>query len=142
MNRRALAAVSILAIAVALAAALTAASVSTHAQRSRNRGMVHNMEATADKAGSHPATFTLDGPAVITCIRATSEIPNSNPAPACRITANGFNGTMAPPSNATLKAGDITLTCVGQGSFLRCDARVDIPPPGQQPAAPASPSAQ
>jgi hypothetical protein len=131
MNRRSLA-------VCLVALAISASALVSHAQRSRNRGVVHNMEATADKAGAHPNTFTLTGPALITCVRATSEVPNSHPAPACRISANGFNGTMAVNSNTTLKAGDITLSCIGQGAFLRCDARVDIPPPGQQPAAPPS----
>jgi hypothetical protein len=126
MIRRSLAVVCLFAVAFALVAV-----AASHAQRSRNRGVVHNMEATSDKAGAHPNTFNLTADAKITCIRATSEIPNSNPAPACRITANGFNGTMALNSSATLKPGDITLACIGQGAFLRCDARVDIPPPTQ-----------
>jgi hypothetical protein len=130
MNRRPLAIVCLAALVVVL----SAVAVSTRAQRSRNRGVVHNMEATADKAGAHPDKFALTAPALITCVRATSEIPDSNPAPACRISANGFNGTMAANSNATLKAGDITLSCVGQGPMLRCDARVDIPPPATPPS--------
>ncbi len=128
MNRRSLAIVCLLATAIFVTAAVAA-----HAQRARNHGVVHNMSAWVDtNSGAHPDKFTITGPALITCVRATSEVPNSNPKPACRISANGFNGTMAPPvSNATLKAGDITLSCVGQGTMLRCDARVDIPPPAQ-----------
>ena len=134
MNRRFLAVVCLGALAIASFA------LAADAQRSRNRGMVHNLEATADKAGAHPATFNLTSDAKITCIRATSEIPNSTPTPACRISANGFNGTMNLNSSATLKPGDITLSCIGAGAFLRCDARVDIPPPGQQPTLPATSS--
>ncbi|MGD0304772.1 MAG: hypothetical protein ABSC71_08080 [Candidatus Acidiferrales bacterium] len=142
MNRRSLALVCLAAIVAVLA--FSAAALVTRAQRSRNHGVVHNMSAWVDtNSGAHPDKFTITGPALITCVRATSEVPHSNPAPACRISANGFNGTMAPPnSNATLKAGDITLSCVGQGTMLHCDARVDIPPPGQQPAAPATPPSQ
>ncbi|MGA8038120.1 MAG: hypothetical protein WA823_01650 [Candidatus Acidiferrales bacterium] len=123
----------------ALAASLSVAAA-VHAQRARNHGVVHNMSAWVDtNSGSHPDKFTIAGPALITCVRATSEVPNSNPKPACRVSANGFNGTMSPPtSNATLKAGDITLGCVGQGTMLHCDARVDIPPP----APPATPPSQ
>ena len=141
MNRPSLAIVSLAAIVTVLA--LSAAALVAHAQRSRNHGVVHNMSAWVDTtSGAHPDKFTVTGPALITCVRATSEVPNSDPKPACRISANGFNGTMAPPtSNATLKSGDITLSCVGQGTMLRCDARVDIPPPAQPPAS-ATPSTQ
>jgi hypothetical protein len=140
MKRRSVA----LVCAMLAVAALLSVGVAAHAQRSRNRGQVHNMSAWVDtNSGAHPDTFTITGPALITCVRATSEVPNSNPKPACRISANGFNGTMAPPdSNATLKAGDITLSCVGQGTILRCDARVDIPPPGQAPSAPSTTPSQ
>ena len=140
MNRRSVA----LVCAMLAVAALLSVGVAARAQRTRNHGVVHNMSAWVDtNSGAHPDKFTITGPALITCVRATSEVPHSNPAPACRISANGFNGTMAPPnSNATLKAGDITLSCVGQGTMLHCDARVDIPPPGQQPAAPATPPSQ
>ncbi|MGB9068414.1 MAG: hypothetical protein WCC21_07580 [Candidatus Acidiferrales bacterium] len=131
MNHRSIEYVCLIALAV------SASALASQAQRSRNRGQVHNMEATADNSGAHPNTFSLTGPALITCVRATSEVPNSNPAPACRISANGFNGTMTVNSNATLKPGDITLSCIGQGAFLHCDARVDIPPP-QAPATPPS----
>jgi hypothetical protein len=132
MNRHSIEYVCLIALAV------SASALASHAQRSRNRGQVHNMEATADKSGAHSNTFTLTGPALITCVRATSEAPNSDPVPACRISANGFNGTMTVNSNATLKPGDITLSCIGQGAFLRCDARVDIPPPGQAATTPPS----
>ena len=132
MNRRSIAYVCLVALAV------SASALAGHAQRSRSRGQVHNMEATADKSGAHSDTFTLTGPALITCVRATSEVPASNPAPACRISASGFNGPMTVNSSATVKPGDINLSCIGQGAFLRCDARVDIPPPGQAATTPPS----
>lgn len=127
MNRRLIAEVCL--SAVCLVGAL-GASVNAHAQRHKV-GVVHNLEATAEKGVAHPATFTLTGPGTITCVRAFSDVMNPNPAPACKIAANGFNGTMAVNSNATLKAGDITLTCTGPGEMLRCDARVDIAAAGQ-----------
>jgi hypothetical protein len=135
MNRRSLSFLCF-AMLVVFAAALTA-----HAQRRGSHGVVHNMSAWVDtNSGAHPDKFTVTGPALITCARATSEVSNSDPKPACRIAANGFTGTMTPGSNATLKAGDITLSCVGAGTMLHCDARVDIPPPTA--TAPAATPAQ
>jgi hypothetical protein len=127
MNSRSFAAfaLSVFTLAVALSAVHSA-----QAQRHKP-GVVHNLEATLDKGVAHPATFTLTAPALITCVRAFSDVPNPNPAPMCKISANGFTGTMAPNSNATLKAGEITLNCTGPGSLVRCDARVDITPSAQ-----------
>jgi hypothetical protein len=127
MKRRLIAEVCLLAVCAVLAMAVAAGA---HAQRHKV-GVVHNLEATAEKGVAHPATFTLTGTGTITCVRAFSDVMNPNPVPACKIAANGFNGTMAVNSNATLKAGDITLTCTGPGVMLRCDARVDITPPAQ-----------
>jgi hypothetical protein len=127
MNRRLIGELRLLAVCAAGAMAVAAGA---HAQRHKV-GVVHNLEATAEKGVAHPATFTLTGPGTITCVRAFSDVMNPNPVPACKIAANGFNGTMAVNSNATLKAGDITLTCTGAGVMLRCDARVDITPPTQ-----------
>jgi len=125
MKRRFVAGVSLAVMAV-----VALSAVKAHAQRHKV-GVVHNLEATLDKGVAHPATYTLTGPALITCVRAFSDVPNPNPAPMCKISANGFTGTMAPNSNATLKAGDITLNCTGPGSLVRCDARVDISPSTQ-----------
>jgi hypothetical protein len=123
-------------ITVALAIfalAIASFAIATVAQRARNRAQVHAMQASSDHGKMLSATFTLATPATITCLNATSEVPNGTPAPACHIVANGFNGTMSIKSSATLKPGDITLTCIGAGGFLRCDARVDIPSPTTSP---------
>jgi hypothetical protein len=101
-----------------------------HAQRAR-RGKVQSLQATSDKAGPHPATATITGPATVTCLNAVSETPNVQPPPACRISGPGFSGILVKGKTANLTGpGDVTLTCSGQG-FMRCDARVDIPPPTQ-----------
>jgi hypothetical protein len=106
--------------------------IAAHAQRSRNRGQVHSMQASSDHGTMHADKFTINTPVKITCANAVSEVPNSQPVPACRLTATGFNGTLSINSSIDLKdPGDITLTCVGQGGFLRCSARVDIPAPAQ-----------
>jgi hypothetical protein len=109
-----------------------AVAFAAHAQRSRNHGQVHSMQASSDHGAMHADKFTINTPVKITCMNATSEVANSQPVPACRLTATGFNGVLAISSAIDLKApGDITLTCIGQGGFLRCSARVDIPPPTQ-----------
>jgi hypothetical protein len=99
-----------------------------YAQRAPH-GKVQSLQATSDKAGAHPATATITGPATVTCLSAVSETPNVQPPPACRIAGPGFSGILVKGKTANLTGpGDVTLTCSGQG-FLRCDARVDIPPP-------------
>jgi hypothetical protein len=127
MNRRFFVAVCVAACTLVVASGPT---LSTHAQRHKP-GVVHNLEATLDRGVAHPDKFTLAGTGLIACVRASSDVPNSSPTPMCKIAANGFTGTMAAGSNATLKAGDITLSCIGGGSLIRCDARVDITPPTQ-----------
>jgi hypothetical protein len=124
MNRSLVAGICLSVLGIAVAVGATA---SANAQRHKV-GVVHNLEATLDRGVAHPAAFSPTGPGTITCVRAFSDVPNSKPAPTCKITANGFNGTMAVNSNATLKTGEITLSCTGPGSLVRCDARVDIAP--------------
>lgn len=48
----------------------------------------------------------------------------------CHVVAPGFTGNLAKGEAKDLTAaGNVTLTCNGQGPMLRCAARVDIPPP-------------
>ena len=104
-----------------------------NAQRPRNRAQVHSLQATTDASGSHPDKADITGPVTFTCLNAVSETPNTRPAPACHITAPGFNGTLVIGKTASATgAGTVTLSCVGQG-YIRCSARVDIPAPGTPP---------
>ena len=101
------------------------------AQRARP-GKVQSLQATSDKAGSHPASANIAGPAALTCLNAVSEVPNSTPAPSCRVAAPGYTGNLNIGQKISItKPGAVTLTCNGQGPMLRCSARVDIPPPTQ-----------
>lgn len=98
------------------------------AQRAR-LGKVQSLQATSDKAGPHPASANIAVPATLTCLNATSEVPNGNPAPSCRVAAPGYNGNVNVGQKISItKPGAVTLTCNGQGPMLRCIARVDIPP--------------
>ena len=117
-----------------LAVSILALSYQANAQRPRNRAQVHSLQATTDSSGSHPDKADITGPVTFTCLNAVSETPNTRPAPACHITAPGFNGTLVIGKTANVTgAGTVTLTCVGQG-YLRCSARVDIPAPGASPS--------
>jgi hypothetical protein len=91
------------------------------------RGKVHSLQATSDKGGEHPASTEISGPATVTCLNGVSETPNTQVS--CSVTGPGFNGVLNKGKSANLTgAGTVTLKCRGQG-FMRCDARVDIPPP-------------
>jgi hypothetical protein len=116
--------ISIVAVVLAAALALTTGS---DAQRAR-LGKVQSLQATVDQGGVHPSSAEVTGPVKITCMNSVSELPNSQPAPGCRIVAPGFTGNLAKGqvTNAT-GAGTVTLTCSGQG-LLRCSARIDTPP--------------
>ncbi|MGA8408931.1 MAG: hypothetical protein WB680_17270 [Candidatus Acidiferrales bacterium] len=115
---------SLLAVTAVFAIART-----SNAQRAR-LGKVQSLQATSDSSGVHPASAAIAGPAKITCLNATSEAPNSRPAPSCHVVAPGFTGNLAKAEAKDLTAaGNVTLTCNGQGPMLRCTARVDIPPP-------------
>jgi hypothetical protein len=47
------------------------------------------------------------------------------------VSGPGFSGVLNKGKSANLTgAGTVTLKCRGQG-FMRCDARVDIPPPSK-----------
>ena len=117
-----------LVLLLAVAVVLTMA-YSGHAQRAR-LGKVQSLQATSDKAGPHPATAAISGPVTVTCLNAASEVPNSKPVPSCHVVAPGFTGNLDIGKSTNLTgAGNITLTCNGQGVMLRCSARVDIPPP-------------
>jgi hypothetical protein len=108
---------------------LFAIAHTTNAQRAR-LGKVQSLQATTDSSGAHPATAAIAGPAKITCLNATSEAPNSRPTQSCHVVAPGFTGNLAKGETKDLTAaGNVTLTCNGQGPMLRCAARVDIPPP-------------
>lgn len=101
----------------------------SNAQRAR-LGKVQSLQATTDSSGAHPATAAIAGPAKITCFNAVSEAQNSKPVPSCHVVAPGFTGNLAKGEAKDLTAaGNVTLTCNGQGPMLRCTARVDIPPP-------------
>jgi hypothetical protein len=101
----------------------------TTAQRAR-LGKVTSLQATTDSSGPHPATAAIAAPARITCLNAVSEAPNSRPTPSCHVVAPGFTGNLAKGEAKDLTAaGNVTLTCNGQGPMLRCTARVDTPPP-------------
>ena len=115
--------------AVLLIAMALAIAGATNAQRAR-LGKVQSLQATTDSGVSHPATAAIAGPAKITCLNAVSEAPNSKPVPSCHVVAPGFTGNLAKGEAKDLTAaGNVTLTCNGQGPMVRCTARVDIPPP-------------
>jgi hypothetical protein len=116
-------------VAVLLLAALFAVGHAGYAQRTRP-GKVQSLQATVDSGVPHPASAAIAGPALLTCMNATSEIPNSKPAPSCHIVAPGFTGNLQKGGDVNLTtAGNVTLTCNGQGPMLRCAARLQIPPP-------------
>lgn len=117
--------------AVLLVAVLFALAHITNAQRAR-LGKVTSLQATTDTSGAHPATAAISSPAKITCLNAVSEAPNSRPVPSCHVVAPGFTGNLAKGEAKDLTAaGNVTLTCNGQGPMLRCAARLDIPPPSR-----------
>ena len=102
----------------------------TAAQRAP-RGTVHALQATSDNAGVHAAKTDITGPVKVTCANAVSETPNSRPTPSCHIVAPGFTGNLDKGKGiSVIGPGTVTLTCNGQG-YMRCDARVDIPPPSK-----------
>lgn len=118
-------------LAALLAVAVFAMTFSANAQRA-NRGKVQSLQATTDNTGAHPATAAVAGPATLTCLNATSEDLNSKPVPSCHVVAPGFTGNLNKGQTVNLtKAGNVTLTCNGQGPMLRCTARVDTPPPSK-----------
>jgi len=111
-----------------LLAALFIAPSRSSAQRAR-LGKVHSLQATSDKSGEHPASTEISGPATVTCINGASETPNTQVS--CSVTGPGFSGVLNRGKSANLTvAGTVTLKCHGQG-FMRCDARVDVPPPAK-----------
>jgi hypothetical protein len=112
-----------------LATAILLLGYTASAQRAR-LGKVQSLQATSEKDGQHPASANITAPASITCLNATSEVPNGKPTPSCRIIAPGFNGSLKIGQKISMTdSGTVTLTCNGQGPMLRCTARVDIPPP-------------
>ena len=118
-------------VATLLLAALFAVAHTGYAQRVRP-GKVQSLQATVDSGVPHPATAAITEPALLTCMNATSEVPNSKPAPSCHIVAPGFTGNLQKGGDVKLTAaGNVTLTCNGQGPMLRCAARLQIPPPAQ-----------
>ena len=118
-------------VAAVLLAAPFAVAHTGQAQRTRP-GKVQSLQATVDSGVPHPATASITEPALLTCMNATSEVPNSKPAPSCHIVAPGFSGNLQKGGDVKLTAaGNVTLTCNGQGPMLRCAARLQIPPPTQ-----------
>ena len=118
-------------VAAVLLAAPFAVAHTGQAQRTRP-GKVQSLQATVDSGVPHPATASITEPALLTCMNATSEVPNSKPAPSCHIVAPGFSGNLQKGGDVRLTAaGNVTLTCNGQGPMLRCAARLQIPPPTQ-----------
>jgi hypothetical protein len=92
-------------------------------------GKVHSLQATSDKGGEHPASTEISGPATVTCLNGVSETPNTQVS--CSVTGPGLSGVLNKGKSANLTgAGTVTLKCHGQG-FMRCDARVDLPPPAK-----------
>jgi hypothetical protein len=118
---------STIALLFLVAAAVSISPLDARAQRSRNRGKVHSLQATSDKAGVHPDTATdIPASSTIMCINGVSETPNV--VVSCSITAPGFKGILKKGETAkTTAAGTVTMTCSGQG-YMRCSARIDIPP--------------
>ena len=116
-------------LTVCLLAAVFIFAPPSGAQRAP-RGQVHSLQATTDTGGAHPAKTEISGPATVTCLNAVSETMNG-PQPSCYISGPGFTGILAKGKTANLTgAGTVTLKCSGQG-YMRCDARVDIPPPSK-----------
>ena len=118
-------------IALAALLAVAAFTVAHRANAQRERlGKVTSLQATLDKSGPHPATAAITGPVTLTCLNAVSEVPNSKSAPSCHVVAPGFTGNLDIGKTVNLtSAGNVALTCNGQGPMLRCAARVDVPPP-------------
>ena len=111
-----------------LLAALFITSSPGSAQRAR-LGKVHSLQATSDKGGEHPASTEISAPGTVTCINGVSETPNVQVS--CSVTGPGFTGVLNKGKSANLTgAGTVTMKCRGQG-FMRCNARVDIPPPSK-----------
>jgi hypothetical protein len=111
-----------------LAFAVFAPTHQLSAQRAP-RGKVRSLQATSDKAGQHPDSADMEVPVTILCINGVSETPNVQVS--CRISAPGFNGVLNKGQSAkTTGPGTVTLKCNGQG-FMRCNARIDIPPPSK-----------
>jgi hypothetical protein len=111
-----------------LAFAVLAPTHQLSAQRAP-RGKVRSLQATSDNQGEHPDSAGMTGPVSILCVNAVSETPNVRVS--CRITAPGFNGILNKGQSAkTTGPGTITLKCNGEG-FMRCNARIDIPPPSK-----------
>jgi hypothetical protein len=88
----------------------------------------HTISATQEVNGTqHPAAYTVNGAARITCTRAVQSagLKPGGPRPACylagpglgkQVEVNGFAETNGP--------GTVTLTCSGQGR-LGCTIRID-----------------
>ena len=109
-----------------LAAAVFSLASQSNTQRTP-RGQVHALQATSDSDGSRTRNFRLCG---MLAALAASEITNG-PQPSCYVTGPGFTGILNKGKTANLTgAGTVTLKCSGQG-YMRCDARVDIPPPSK-----------
>jgi hypothetical protein len=116
-----------------LLAALFVVAHTGQAQRVRP-GKVQSLQATVDSGVPHPATAAITEPALLTCMNATSEVPNSKPAPSCHIVAPGFTGNLQKGGDVKLTAaGNVTLTCNGQGP---CSAA----PPASKSRHPPNPS--
>ncbi len=102
-----------------LAATLVAAAIAS---------VPHTISATQEINGSqHPATYTVNGTARITCIKATqSAAPKPGAArPACYLAGPGLGKQVkVNGSTETNGPGTVTLTCSGQGR-LGCTVRID-----------------
>ncbi|HLI83806.1 MAG TPA: hypothetical protein VKV17_07790 [Bryobacteraceae bacterium] len=78
------------------------------------------------KAGPRPATYTANGVATVTCIRAVQSAPvkPGEMPPACYVTGPGLAKRVAINSSVqTNGPGTVTLTCTGNGQ-LGCSARI------------------
>ena len=97
----------------------------SQAAKDSKRAAAQTISASSDQTGQHPGTAAIAGPARVTCVSATSDIPNPQPRPSCNITAPGFGGDVKVGSTIGASgAGTVTLTCNGQGNRLACTARI------------------
>jgi hypothetical protein len=88
----------------------------------------HTISATQEVNGTqHPASYTVNGAARVTCTRAVQSagLKPGGPRPACYLAGPGLGKQV--PVNASAETngpGTVTLTCSGQGR-LGCTVRID-----------------
>lgn len=93
----------------------------------KSKKSIQVINATRDNAGEHPGTAATTGPARITCIRATTDMFNSQIQPSCYVVSPGYVGPLATGPDHTVGTsgpGTVRLTCNGQGNKLACSASI------------------